>query len=129
MKARLFLTATAAVLALVAPTAALAGGSPDDRALPRATTFSQGGIAPDDRALPRSTTITLTPRRTIVSPDDRSFARSIPVGGPTVLQVSNGGFDWTDAGLGAASGFGIALVLVGTGLTLMRRGAHRPAAA
>lgn len=129
MKTCLFLTTAAAVLALVAPTAALAGGSPDDRAVPRGTTFSQGGTLPDDRALPRSTTQPAVSKNEIVSPDDRSFARSVPVGRPTFVRVSAGGFDWTDAGVGAASGFGIALVLVGVGLTLMRRGAHRPAAA
>ena len=130
MKTRLSLTTAVAVLALVAPMTALAGGSPDDRAVPRGTTFRQSnGTLPDDRALPRSTTLTVAPKNVVVSPDDRSFARSVPVGRPTLVRVSNGGFDWTDAGVGAASGFGIALVLAGAGLMLMRRGAHRPAAA
>lgn len=130
MQTRLSLTTAAAVLALVVPTAALAGGGPDDRALPRGTTISQSnGMRPDDRALPRSTTQIAVPKSAIVSPDDRSFARSVPVERPTLVRVSSGDFDWTDAGVGAASGFGIALVLLGAGLTLMRRGGHRPAAA
>jgi hypothetical protein len=132
MKIRLCLTTVAALLALIAPTAALAGGSPDDRALPRGTSFgqpSQAGTLPDDRALPRGTTSPATSKNVIVSPDDRGFARSVPVGRPTFVRVSNGGFDWTDASVGAATGFGIALVLVGAGLTLLRRGAHIRAAA
>jgi hypothetical protein len=130
MKTRLSITAAAAVLALVGPSAVLAGNGPDDRAQPRGTTFSQSnGTLPDDRALPRSTTSPATSKNVIGSPDDRSFARSVPIARPTLVQVSNGGFDWADAGIGAATGFGIALVLVGAGLTLMRRGTHRPAAA
>jgi hypothetical protein len=133
MKTRLSLTAAAAVLALAAPTVALAGASPDDRAVPRGTTFSQAGqpsgMLPDDRALPRSTTSTAAPKNVVVSPDDRSFTRSAPVARPTLVRVSNTGFHWTDAGVGAASGFGIALVLVGAGLILMRRGTGRPVAA
>ena len=41
MKVRLSITTVAAVLALVGPSAALAGSSPDDRALPRGTTWNE----------------------------------------------------------------------------------------
>jgi hypothetical protein len=130
MKTRLSLTTAAAVLALVAPTVALAGASPDDRAVPRGTTFSQSnGTLPDDRALPRSTTLTAASKKVIVSPDDRAFARGVPPQRLTFVRVSSGDFDWTDAGVGAASGFGIALVLLGAGLIVIRRGADRPVAA
>jgi hypothetical protein len=129
-----------AALALIAPCAALSGTSPDDRAVPRGTTFGHpnghpsqaeqpSGMAPDDRALPRSTTATIAPSNVIVSPDDRSFARSTPIERVTLVRVSNGAFDWTDAGVGAAGGFGIALVLLGAGLIVIRRGAGRPVAA
>jgi hypothetical protein len=132
MKTRLSLTTAAAVLALVAPTVAL-GASPDDRAMPRGTTFSEAGppsgMSPDDRALPRSTTVTVASKNVVVSPDDRPFSRSVPVTRPTFVRVSNGGFDWTDAGVGAASGFGIAIVLLGAGMIFLRRGSGRPVAA
>lgn len=40
-------------------------------------------------------------------------------GQPVVVQVSDGGFHWRDAGLGAAAG--IAVVLIGAGLVLTRQ--------
>lgn len=133
MKARLSISTAAAVLALVAPAAALAGGSPDDRALPRGTTWSQPQqISPDDRAVSRGTTFSepAATKTVIVSPDDRAFTRSNPsVARPTLILATGGGFDWRDAGIGAASGFGIALVLLGAGLAFTRRGHGRPVAA
>jgi len=132
MKILLSLSAAAALLALAGPSAALSAGSPDDRAVPRGTTFGQtepGGVLPDDRALPRSTTTWIAPNATIVSPDDRAFARSTPSERVTFVRVSSAAFDWTDASVGAAGGFGIALVLLGAGLLLLRRGPGRPATA
>lgn len=130
MKTRLSITAAAAVLALVGPSAVLAGSGPDDRAVPRGTTFSQSnGTLPDDRAVPRSTTLTVVSEKVVVGPDDRAFARSVPSQRPSFVRVSSGDFDWTDAGVGAAGGFGIALVLLGAGLIVIRRGADRPMAA
>ena len=133
MKARLSITTVTAVLALVAPVAALAGGSPDDRALPRGTTWHQPQqISPDDRAVARGTTFAepVAAKTVVASPDDRAFARSNPsVARPTLVLATGGGFDWTDAGVGAASGFGIALVILGAGLAFTRRGTGRPIAA
>jgi hypothetical protein len=134
MKVRLSVIASAAALALVGTSAALAGISPDDRALPKGTSWNQvaqgTGTLPDDRALVRGTSWTVTSKGAVVSPDDRSFARSLPLlEGPTLVSASSGGFDWTDAGIGAASGFGIALVLLGGGLILLRRGTGGPVAA
>jgi hypothetical protein len=155
MKVRLSVIASAAALALVGTSAALAGISPDDRALPKGTSWNQvaqgTGTLPDDRALARGTSWTVTSqgavvspddrslargtswvasKGTVVSPDDRSFARSLPLlAGPTLVRASSGGFDWTDAGIGAASGFGIALVFFGAGLVLLRRGTGGPVAA
>ena len=133
MKARLSIATAVAALTLVAPVAALAGGSPDDRALPRGTTWNQPQqISPDDRAVSRGTTFSepVATKTIIVSPDDRAFARSNPsVARPTLILAAGGGFDWTDAGVGAASGFGIALVLLGAGLAFTRRGSGRPLAA
>jgi hypothetical protein len=156
MKVRLSVIATAAALALVGTAAALAGISPDDRALPKGTSWNQVAqgtgtlpddralargtswtvtskgavVSPDDRSLGRGTSWTVTSKVAVVSPDDRSFARSLPLlKGPTLVSASSGSFDWTDAGIGAASGFGIALVLFGAGLVLLRRGTGGPVAA
>jgi hypothetical protein len=131
MKARLSISTAVAALALVAPAAALAGSSPDDRALPRGTTWSQA-TSPDDRAVSRGTTFSgpVVTKTIVVSPDDRAFARSNPsVARPTLILASGHGFDWTDASVGAASGFGIALVILGAGLAFTRRGHSRPVAA
>jgi hypothetical protein len=88
------------------------------------------GTLPDERALARGTSWTVISKGAVVSPDDRSFARSFSsLEGPTLVSASSGGFDWTDAGIGAASGFGIALVLFGAGLVLRRRGTAGPVAA
>jgi hypothetical protein len=133
MKARQFISTAVALLALAAPAAALAGSSPDDRALPRGTTWNQPQqISPDDRAVPRGTTFSMpaATKTAIVSPDDRAFARSNPsVARPTLILATGGSFDWTDAGLGAASGFGLALVLLGAALLYIRRDSGRPVAA
>jgi hypothetical protein len=134
MKVRLSVTASAAALALVGTSAALAGISPDDRALPKGTSWNQvaqePGTLPDDRALARGTSWAVMSKGAVVSPDDRSFARSLPLlEGPRLVSASSGGFDWTDAGIGAASGFGIALVFFGAGLVLLRRGTGGPVAA
>jgi hypothetical protein len=170
MKVRLSVIGSAAALALVGTSAALAGISPDDRALPKGTSWTQvaqgTGTLPDDRALARGTSWTVTSKGAddralargtswtvtsraaddralargtswtviskgaVVSPDDRSFARSFSLlERPTLVSASSGGFDWTDAGIGAASGFGIALVLFGAGLVLLRRGTGGPVAA
>jgi len=131
MNARYSITTVVAALAFVAPAAALAGSSPDDRALPRGTTWNQPQhISPDDRAVLRGTTFSTPATTVIVSPDDRAFARSNPsVARPTLILAAGSGFDWTDAGVGAASGFGIALVLLGAALVFTRRGSGRPVAA
>jgi hypothetical protein len=134
MKVRLSVIGSAAALALVGTSAALAGISPDDRALPKGTSWTQvgqgTGTLPDDRALARGTSWTVMSNGAVVSPDDRSFARSFSLlERPTLVSASSGGFDWTDAGIGAASGFGIALVLFGAGLVLLRRGTGGPVAA
>ena len=134
IKVRLSVTAAAAALALVGTSAALAGISPDDRALPKGTSWSQvaqgAGTLPDDRALARGTSWAVMSKGAVVSPDDRSFARGVSLlERPTLVSASSGGFDWTDAGIGAASGFGIALVFFGAGLVLLRRGTGGPVAA
>jgi hypothetical protein len=79
------------------------------------------GISPDDRGYSRATSPTQS-----LAPDDRAFARAPGLEQnwqpePAIVRVSQRTFDWSDAGLGAASGFGIALVLLGSVLVLRRR--------
>jgi hypothetical protein len=50
---------------------------------------------------------------------------TIPATPPTIVHVSasNGGFDWGDAGIGAAAGFSVSMIGVGGALaTSQRRG-------
>lgn len=77
------------------------------------------GIPPDDRPYARVTVPAL-------GPDDRAFSRASELERdwqpePTIVRISHRSFDWTDAGVGAASGFGTALVLIGGMLVLRRR--------
>ena len=58
------------------------------------------------------------------SPDTRDAAitaHTTPA--PSVVVVGSGGFDWTDAGIGAAGGFAIALLLGGA-IVLTQRGSR-----
>lgn len=102
MKAALLILTAAAALVVAAPASA-EGISPDDRGYSRATSPAQT-IAPDDRAYSRAPGLEQT-----WQPE------------PTIVRVSQRSFDWSDAGLGAASGFGIALMLLGSVLVLRRR--------
>jgi hypothetical protein len=77
------------------------------------------------------------------SPDPRDSVASSPTAlaylaspdpqgvGPAPLIVRSSGFDWTDAGIGAAIASGLAVVIVGGALVLLRRrvpgGGRRPA--
>jgi hypothetical protein len=124
MKTRLSIIGTAIALTLVAaPAAQSAGIHPDDRAVSRATSPNLvSSPGPDDRALPRATSPDLvrSPR-----PDDRALPRATnPIElsrPPTLVRVSDRGFDWTDFGIGAVGGFGIALALMGAALIVVRR--------
>jgi hypothetical protein len=121
MKTRLSIIGTAAVafaLAL-APAAFSAGNHPDDRALSRATSSDLvRSLHPDDRAVARATNPDLV---SSLHPDDRALSRaSTPSEAPTLVRVSDRGFDWADFGVGAIGGFGIALALMGATLIVVR---------
>jgi hypothetical protein len=71
------------------------------------------------------------PVQDLRTPDTRDLAtrgaiqqRSVPA--PRVVEVSPGGFDWGDAGVGAGGALGLVLIVTGTGAALVRRrAAHR----
>ena len=113
MKTRLSILGTAAACALaLAPAALSAGIHPGDRALSRATSPDLvSSPHPDDRALPRAS---------------NPIQPSEP---PTLVRVSDRGFDWTDFGVGAIGGFGIALALMGATLIVLRLGHREPRSA
>jgi hypothetical protein len=123
MKTRLSIIGTAVAFALaVAPAAFSAGIHPDDRALSRATSPDLvRSLHPDDRAVLRATSPDLV---SSPHPDDRAFARASnpiePGEPPTLVRVADRGFDWTDFGVGAIGGFGIALALMGAALIVLR---------
>jgi hypothetical protein len=129
MKTRLWIIGTAVAFALAVAPAALSGGiHPDDRALSRATSPDLvRSRHPDDRAVSRATSPDLV---NLPHPDDRALPRASnpiePNEPPTLVRVSDRGFDWTDFGVGAIGGFGIALALMGATLIVLRR-AHREA--
>ncbi len=57
------------------------------------------------------------------SPDTRDAA--VAAGSrPPVVVVASGGFDWTDAGIGAAGGFALALLVAGAVLLVVHRAAR-----
>ena len=100
MKAALLILTAAVALVLAAPAWA-EGISPDDRGYARATVPAFG---PDDRGFSRASEL------------ERNWQPA-----PTIVRMSHRSFDWADAGVGAASGFGIALVLTGGMLVIRRR--------
>ena len=58
------------------------------------------------------------------SPDTRDAAAAVhATPAASVVVVGTGGFDWTDAGIGAAGGFAVAVL--GLGAVLLIRGTGR----
>src|SRR6266511_231500 len=127
MNTRVSIIGTAVAFALaLAPAALTAGIHPDDRALSRATGPNLvRALHPDDRAVSRTTSPDLV---SSLHPDDRALPRAASTieasEPPTLVRVPDRGFDWTDFGVGAIGGFGIALALLGATLIVLRQG-HR----
>jgi hypothetical protein len=101
---------------------------PDDRAwrgmgaAPAIVTNESRGLHPDDRVThgPGSLGVTVD----VLRPDDRAWrgAGPVPTIVPTVSPSSRvDGFDWTDAGIGAAGAIGLALLLAGASAIVIRR--------
>jgi hypothetical protein len=114
------------------------GTRPDDRAgirgpnAPAFTTATSTPVRPDDRAAVRgigTTAVASTgAAATAVRPDDRAAVRGI---GTTAVasaapaltaDAAGSGFDWVDAGIGAAST--LALILIGGGVFLIGTRRH-----
>jgi hypothetical protein len=125
----MYLVALAASVVLAAATATAAGGTrPDDRAThgPWGTgvAATSAPVRPDDRANHGPGAFTTVTSREIVRPDDRAWRGVGPA--PTVEIVESpsvrvDGFDWADAGIGAAAALGFGLLLVGTSALVRRR--------
>jgi hypothetical protein len=95
---------------------------PDDRAGRVSPGTGETAARPDDRGARVSPVI---PSEPAVLPDDRAGVRG-PGAAPPSIVIFPDGFDWTDAGIGAALAFG--LVLLGSGMLLVARRHRRPTA-
>ena len=132
------IVAAIAVALLVAPPA-LAGDlrSPDTR---DAASAAHGATASVDLRSPDTRDAAsrvgagqpASPAVDLRSPDTRDVAEGRPPSSGTlpaqITVVRQGGFDWTDAGIGAGAGAGLVLLVVGTSLlTRLGRTEARPA--
>lgn len=127
------LTVRVAVVAVslvaVAPAAAADGPTrPDDRATRGPGALVARGSAepvrPDDRAIPRPQAVAVTVSPEVVRPDDRATRGPGPVAPITPIAaepVSDGGFDWMDAGIGAVSALGLGLLGIGLAVVALRQ--------
>ena len=104
------------------PTAAVVGAIATSLALAAPLHASSRAIHPDDRARHRREVMTrITP---VVHPDDRARhgRELLPAIDPVTVTASvSNGFDWADAGIGAATVAGLALIGGGAFLVVLRR--------
>jgi len=134
----LHLLAIAASVILAVGAATAAGGTrPDDRPThgrpDDRPTHGPGSISisettaptrPDDRANHGSGAFVTDASSEIVRPDDRAWRG---VGLPPTVEVVQSppvrvdGFDWADAGIGAAAALGLGLLLAGASALVVRR--------
>jgi hypothetical protein len=106
--------------------------SPDDRALYRGVTpIEPRMMSPDDRAVFRGVetpSVPVTVAVSSLSPDDRAVFRGVETPSvPVSVVVSSDNFQWSDAGLGAASTLAFVLLL-GTATFAIRHQRRRIAA-
>jgi hypothetical protein len=124
-----YMVAVAAWLVLAVGTASAAGGSrPDDRPThgPGAIglTETAASVRPNDRAIHGPGAFTSGTSSEIVRPDDRAWRGIGPAPTVEIVQspsVSADGFDWADAGIGAAAAVGFGLLLAGASALVLRR--------
>jgi hypothetical protein len=74
-----------------------------------------GAIAP----AAASARLNLNPARPATTPSSRSSVQIVRVAAP-------GGFDWGDAGIGAAAAFGLSMLAVGGGVALITQRRRTP---
>jgi hypothetical protein len=113
--------AVAVSLALTAIAAAPASASsPPATARPCSEVCSGGGYGTVNR--PAATPTSTGPRSEVASSGGYDIAR-VP---PTVVRIvsPNSGFDWADAGIGAAATLGLTLAAIGGTLLVAHRRAH-----
>ena len=124
---RRIIAATTALVALACLTATGAlAGSPGPLPLQGAHFDGRSPDTKDAAAATRSprTTAALSPATVDGrSPDTRDAAAAAHSGLAPVIVADASGFDWTDAGIGAAAGFGLAAMLA-SGLALVRGRQH-----
>ena len=98
---------------LVAQAEAVQAARPDDRAARPSPTAA--AVRPDDRAYRGPAE---APAAAPLHPDDRAY-RVSPEAVPA-LPAAADGFDWTDAGIGAAGAFALVLVALGASAAGLR---------
>ena len=113
------LLSTMAVVAVVGALPAVADGAGDLRSPDARDAAEHRGLYSLDE----------TPLQDLRSPDARDAARDLPSGGVSTVTVRTpaeamGGFDWGDAGIGAAGM--LALMSVAAGSILLVSGRRRP---
>ena len=114
---------------VVAGGASAADGAvrPDDRAnhgpgaVARTNVWVAGALVarPDDRATHGPGAIEAARRDAVLRPDDRADRR-LPGAAPVAQPTSGEGFDWIDAGVGAAVSFGLVLLIAGGSVLRLR---------
>jgi hypothetical protein len=129
MKRFSYLSAIAAFVVLATGAATASGGTrPDDRATHGPGAIAAEGSAtavrPDDRATHGPGIFDTAPSSTPVRPDDRAWRGVGPA--PTVEVIESpsvriDGFDWADAGIGAAAALGLGLLVAGGSALALRR--------
>jgi hypothetical protein len=78
---------------------------------------------PDDRPTHGPGAIANAQRDVVLRPDDRADRR-LPNEAPVVQPASASGFDWFDAGIGAAATLGVVLLVAGGSVVILRHGAQ-----
>jgi hypothetical protein len=96
----------ALAFALASAAFAFDGRSPDTKDAADAASVIRDGRSPDTRDAADAASVIRDGR----SPDTRDAALAAHLGVAPAVMVVRGSFDWTDAGIGAAAGFGLALV-------------------
>jgi hypothetical protein len=96
--------AAVALTALVATTGAMA---------------ADAVVRPDDRAA-HGPGIDAAPLDVVLRPDDRAD-RPLPNDAPVTQPTTSEGFDWVDAGIGAAATLGLVLLVAGASVMRLRQ--------